>query len=208
MTVGSLDAVVVHAGSWPVLQQRLRIPTASTGSVPRPKSETAFAALVLRHGRLVHFVCRQILRQQQDVKTPVSSLLVLAIKASAILRRNSLSVGFTGLLEDSHECTQGRSSTQKHEQKHRVQPVPSPDVRAAGRELQAIVAEEVERLAEKYRAPFCFAAWKVEPNSRQPRNWAGRREPSRAGSRQRARFCVSGCGVAAWPSRRWSACPL
>ena len=157
MTVGSLQAVAVHARRMAESSARAGLTDGELLEAFRVHGDgAAFTALMLRHGRLVRSVCRQILGHQEDVEDAFqAAFLVLALKAGSIRCRDSLSSWLYGVAYKT-AMTAHRSATRrnKYESKPRTKAQASPDLEAAGRELQAIVAEEVERLVEKYRAPF------------------------------------------------------
>jgi RNA polymerase sigma factor (sigma-70 family) len=118
--------------------------------------EAAFAALVQRHGRLVRAVCRHVLRQEQDVEDAVqATFLVLARKVASIRKRTALvswlhGVAFRIALNARKMALRRRSFEQRGALRTPEQPVSE----AALHELQALLDQEVQRLPEKYRAPF------------------------------------------------------
>lgn len=120
------------------------------------RDEAAFAVLVRRYGRLVHSVCRRVLRHEQDADDAFqATFLVFAKKAASIRKGTALACWLHGVAyrtsmnakrarlrrsQEMAECTDG----------DRNQPFRT----AALHELQAIVDEELQRLPDKYRAPF------------------------------------------------------
>ena len=202
MTVGSLDVVVVHA-------RRMAEPSARAGltdgelleSFRVHRNGAAFTALMLRHGRLVRSVCRQILRHQEDVEDAFqAAFLVLALKAGSIRSRNSISSWLYGVAYKT-AMTAHRSATRRnrYESKACNQAQTSPDLEAAGRELQAIVAAEVQRLPEKHRAPFllCCLEGKTKAEAGKELGWKEGTVSGRlAEARKILRFRLARRGVA------------
>ena len=120
------------------------------------KDEAAFAALMERHGRLVFGVCRSVLDQQQDAEDAFqSTFLVLARMASSIRKGYSLGSWLHGVaLRTALKARQAMNTRRRKERQARTRSPEQPASEAAVRELQAILHEEVSRLADKYRAPF------------------------------------------------------
>jgi RNA polymerase sigma factor (sigma-70 family) len=118
--------------------------------------EAAFAALVRRHGPLVMGVCRRVLRHHQDAEDAFqATFLVLARNAASVRRGTSLASWLYGVArrvagnvrraESRRQARERRATNVRHAQ---------PDLETAWRELQAVLAREVERLPEKYQLPF------------------------------------------------------
>src|SRR6516162_11768011 len=120
------------------------------------KDEAAFAALMKRHGRLVFAVCRSVLDQEQDAEDAFqATFLVLARMASSIRKGNSLASWLHGVALRTALKARAAMNTRRRIERHARTLTPEqPASEAAFRELQAILHEEVGRLAEKYRAPF------------------------------------------------------
>ncbi len=118
--------------------------------------EAAFAALVRRHGPLVLGVCRRVLRHQQDAEDAFqATFLVLARNAASIRRRAALGGWLYGVARRVAKDAR-RAATRRQARERRATGVrqAQPDLEAAWRELQSVLAEEVERLPEKYQLPF------------------------------------------------------
>src|SRR5262249_50893771 len=118
--------------------------------------EAAFAALVQRHGPLVMGVCRRGLRHHQDAEDAFqATFLVLARKAASIHRRAALASWLYGVARRVAADAR-RAAIRRQARERRATNVvhAQPDLEAAWRELQAVLADEVERLPEKYQLPF------------------------------------------------------
>src|SRR5262245_9151250 len=118
--------------------------------------EAAFATLVQRHGPMVLGVCRRVLRHHQDAEDAFqATFLVLARKAASIRRRTALASWLYGVARRVAADAR-RAAIRRQARERRATNVvhAQPDLEAAWRELQTVLADEVEHLPEKYQLPF------------------------------------------------------
>src|SRR5213080_3977675 len=120
------------------------------------RDEAAFAVLVGRHGPLVMGVCRRVLRHHQDAEDAFqATFLLLARKAASIRRRAALASWLYGVARRvAADARRAAARRQARERRATNVGHAQPDLEAAWRELQAVLAQEVERLPEKYQLPF------------------------------------------------------
>jgi RNA polymerase sigma factor (sigma-70 family) len=118
--------------------------------------EVAFATLVRRHGPLVMGVCRRVLHHHQDAEDAFqATFLVLATKAASIRRRTALASWLYGVARRvAADARRAAARRQARERRTTNMGHAQPDLEAAWQELQAVLAQEVERLPEKYQLPF------------------------------------------------------
>jgi RNA polymerase sigma factor (sigma-70 family) len=120
------------------------------------RDEAAFAALVHRYGPLVLGVCRRVLHHRQDAEDAFqATFLVLMHKAGSITRPELVGNWLYGVAY--HTARNARVSATRRRLREREvgemgRPQPVTD-EAAGRELRAILDEELSALPEKYRVP-------------------------------------------------------
>src|SRR5881275_1537830 len=88
----SADIVLRHIRALSVIESAHHLPDQQLlERFATAREETAFEALVRRHGPLVLGVCRRVLHQEQDAEDVFqATFLVLARKADAVGRRASL----------------------------------------------------------------------------------------------------------------------
>jgi RNA polymerase sigma factor (sigma-70 family) len=120
------------------------------------QDESAFEALVRRHGALVLGVCRRVLGNRHDAEDAFqATFLILFRKAASIRKGNALG----GWLHEvasrvSLRARASAASRRRHEQ--RVPDMPQKDFLATvvWRDLQPVLDEEVQRLPQTCREAF------------------------------------------------------
>ena len=142
------------------------------------RDETAFTALVARHGQVVQGVCRNILRNEQEVEDAVqATFLILARKAGTIQKAGSIASWLHGVAYRT--AMNARKIDARRRRREKQSPARSPEQpvsEAAFREIQAILHEEVQRLPARCRAPFilCCLEGKSRTEAARQLGWKDR----------------------------------
>ena len=121
----------------------------------RDQDEAAFAALVKRHGPMVHGVCRRVLGNPADADDACQAVfLVLARKAGSSRWRPSVASWlYATARQVALNARTARARRLKHEGRANPKPSANPLAEITGEELLAILDEELGKLPERYRAP-------------------------------------------------------
>lgn len=139
------------------------------------KDESAFAALMRRHGPLVLGVCRRVLGDAHDAEDVFqATFLVLVKKAGGLDRRGSLGPWLYTVAY--HLALRART----HLARRRAEQREVGDVAAQDppndlhwNELRGVLDEEMSRLPEKYRAPvvLCYLEGKTSEQAAEQLGW-------------------------------------
>jgi RNA polymerase sigma factor (sigma-70 family) len=114
--------------------------------------ETAFAAIVARHGPMVLGVCRRVLAEPHDAEDAFqATFLVLVRKARSIARRELLGPWLYGVAFRTARDARTRSARRRAKESQVSElPRAEPGGDFAG-ELRAVLDEELSRLPERHR---------------------------------------------------------
>jgi RNA polymerase sigma factor (sigma-70 family) len=120
------------------------------------RDESAFAALVRRHGPMVLGVCRRVLGNAHDADDAFqATFLVLAGRAASVARADSLGGWLYQVAYNTALKARARAAARRRrEQRPDDRSCPDPLSEVSGRELLGVLDEELRRLPERYRAPL------------------------------------------------------
>src|SRR5688572_5361744 len=132
------------------------------------RDETAFAALVGRHGPMVLRVCRRVLNHEQDAEDAFqATFLVLARHTGSIRKREALANWLHGVAyRTAMKAKRSAARRRTHEARLRAR-TPEAAARPTWDDVQAVLDEEVQRLPESFRAAFvhCVLEGKSVPEA-------------------------------------------
>jgi RNA polymerase sigma factor (sigma-70 family) len=137
------------------------------------QDESAFEALLQRHGPLVWGVCYRVLRNTPDAEDAFqAAFLVLVQKAGSIRKQTSLASWLYGVAYRLTLKARERAN-RRALRESRAAALPRGEPAAADPELRAVLDEELGRLPDKYRAPLvlCYYEGKTNEQAAQALGW-------------------------------------
>jgi RNA polymerase sigma factor (sigma-70 family) len=131
-------------------------------------SESAFAALVSRHGPMVMRVCRRVLHHEQDAEDAFqATFLVLARNTGSIRKRDAVADWLHGVAyRSAMKAKRGAARRRNYEARLRELSPPKDDS-PTWDDVQTVLDEEVQRLPRCFREAFvlCVLEGKSGPDA-------------------------------------------
>jgi RNA polymerase sigma factor (sigma-70 family) len=131
------------------------------------RDESAFAALVSRHGPMVLGACRRILRNLHDAEDAFqATFLVLAQHTTAIRRAEALASWLHGVAYRT-ALKAKRSAARRRKHEARLRPPTPPRADPTWKEVRSVLDEEIQLLPEQSRTIFtlCVLEGKSVPEA-------------------------------------------
>jgi RNA polymerase sigma factor (sigma-70 family) len=140
------------------------------------RDESAFAALVRRHGPMILGLCRRLLHQVQDAEDVVqATFMVLARKAAVIRKQESVGSWLYGVayrlaLKARTDAMKRRNQQMSRVDKKEADPLSE----ITWREVCTALDEELARLPDRCRAPLvlCYLQGKTQDEALQQLGWS------------------------------------
>ncbi len=124
------------------------------------RDESAFEALVNRHGRIVWSVCRRLLRREQDAEDAFqATFLLLVRRAGSIGRREAVAAWLYRVACRVALRLRAQAARRAVRDQQAARPLAmETEGETLWRDLRPVLDEEVSRLPEKYRLPviLCY----------------------------------------------------
>jgi RNA polymerase sigma factor (sigma-70 family) len=139
------------------------------------RSETAFAALVRRHGPLVLGVCRRLLGHAHDAEDAFqATFLVLLRKAASLKQPDLLASWLYGVAYRTARHARGQALQRgKREREAAMSEARNDPQHLLAQELKQLLDHELAQLPEQYRAPLilCYLEGKTNAEAAQMLGW-------------------------------------
>jgi RNA polymerase sigma factor (sigma-70 family) len=116
----------------------------------------AFEEILRRHGSAVLRVCRRALANPSDAEDVFQATFLFLVRRAATIRNGESLAGWLHgvAYRMAADVRRAADRRRKHEQKAAPAHPADPALTAAGRELQAVLDEEIANLPDTYREPF------------------------------------------------------
>ncbi|MBY0524295.1 MAG: sigma-70 family RNA polymerase sigma factor [Gemmataceae bacterium] len=165
------------------------------------QEESAFEALMQRHGPMVHNLCRNVLHDPHAADDAFqATFMVLARKATSIQKRQSVASWLYGVAYRISLRSKANATRRRlHERQTIPMPATDPIFDVGRQELRSVLNEELQRLPEKYRAPLilCYLEGKSNETAAAELGWpSGSMSKRLARARDLLRERLAGRGVA------------
>ncbi|HEY7158362.1 MAG TPA: sigma-70 family RNA polymerase sigma factor [Gemmataceae bacterium] len=124
------------------------------------RDEDAFTALVTRHGRMVHGVCRRILGNAHDAEDAFQAVFLILARKAASLRSPEALAGWLHGVAVRLACKARRAASRRpsgdsaSSAAEPRDPHPDPLDALSARELLTLIDREIARLPEVYQLPL------------------------------------------------------
>jgi RNA polymerase sigma factor (sigma-70 family) len=141
----------------------------------RHQDETAFQALVARHGPMVLGVCKRVLHHAQDAEDAFQATFLVLVRKTGSIGQPELLANWLYRVAH-HTALKARANAARRSKNQRQavsRPTPDPLLEVAWRELRALLDQELSRLPEKYRAPLvlCYLQGKTNEEAARQLGW-------------------------------------
>jgi RNA polymerase sigma factor (sigma-70 family) len=120
------------------------------------RDDTAFVALVRRHGPMVWGVCRRVLHHHHDAEDAFqATFLVLVHKAASVEPKEMVANWLYGVAYQTALKARAMAAKRKARERQVVEmPEPAVEEREVWHDLRPLLDQELSRLPDKYRVPI------------------------------------------------------
>ena len=139
------------------------------------RDESALLTIVLRHGTMVHNVCRRVLRDPQDAEDAFqATFLVLAQELHALRKHRSLAGWLHGVALRVSRKARARALARKRWEAGAARPEAVPPDDLTWSEVRSTLDVELSRLPDKLRLPLvlCYLEGQTQDEAAQRLGWS------------------------------------
>jgi RNA polymerase sigma factor (sigma-70 family) len=139
------------------------------------QDETAFQAILRRHGAMIYRVCWRVLQHQQDTEDAFqATFLVLAQKLPALRRQDSLASWLHGVAYCVAFKAKARDASRRRREQQASPSQILPPEEATWREVRSALDAELGRLPDRWRLPLllCYLEGRTQDEAAAQLGWS------------------------------------